>query len=208
MTPARIVLFLLALAFASVVGLTIASMPGCAKTHTRTGGGHAATWENPRGAKYALSHQNQFNARISNARRDKDQGVRERSEISGRNGFDTERESEAIVQAVSVRFEQLANPNCKRQRSLRSSPRGLNGAECARLSSSASVSTPTRDRSRHPASAILNSAGGGGPKAPGYGNDCRPSQRTDYARERTSEANFVDPGSIPGGYTKQQARAS
>lgn len=167
------------------------------KTLSRIGGDHAAAWENPRGAKYALSHQ-----AIDDSRE------RPAPSNSWPTGFDTERELEAIVQAVSVRFEQLANPNCKRQRSLRSSLRGLNGAERARLSSSASVSTPTRDRPRHLASAVLNSAGGGGPKAPGYGNDCRPSQRTDYARERTSEANFVDPGSIPGGYTKQQARAS
>lgn len=34
MTAARIALFLLALAFASMVGLTIASMPGCANKHS------------------------------------------------------------------------------------------------------------------------------------------------------------------------------
>jgi hypothetical protein len=189
-----------AILFAVVVVsiLTLAAMGGCLRAQqSHKGESHEAPRVTPGPVAGSAGSRTLESFGTDAARR----MTPSRAVTSGPIGFDTKRESEAIVQAVSVRFEQPANPNRKRQRDLRSSPRGLNGAECARISSSASVSTPTRDRPRHPASAVLNSAGGGGPKAPGYGNDCRPSQRTDYARERTSEATFVDLGSIPSGST-------
>lgn len=138
-------------------------------------------------------------ARACGARASRESGVaRLTGGFSGPTGFDTERESEAIVQAVSVRFEQLATPNCERQRGLRSSC-GLTdvGAQDALV---AHRCKPTRDRSRHSASAAQIQRMVEGFRAPSF-MGCQRAQNAGYARERTSEATFVDRGSIPRGST-------
>lgn len=117
---------------------------------------------------------------------------------SGPTGFDTERESDAIVPAVSVRCEQLANPNCERQRGFRPSHRGLIGVDeqGARVAHRRKHTSSAETDCRVPAQiqTVVEAPTPLVPKAV----DCL---EFDYARERTSEANFVDPGSTPGGST-------
>lgn len=117
---------------------------------------------------------------------------------SGPTGFDTERESVAIVQAVSARFEQLANPNCERQRGFRSSC-GLTDVD-VQGALVAHRCKPTRDRSRHSASAAQIQRMVEGFRAPGS-MGCQRAPNAGYARERTTKATFVDRGSIPRGST-------
>ncbi len=123
---------------------------------------------------------------------------------SGPTGFDTERESEAIVQAVSARFEQLANPSCKRQRSFRSS-RGLNGVDeqGARVAHRRKHTSSAATRLRV-AAQIQKMVEAPTPLVP----EAVRCLKSDYARERTSEANFVDLGSTPSGSTHRNQSVS
>ena len=194
---ARALLVAILVSVVAVCVLTLATIASCSRAHhSKEGVNHEAPRVTPgpvagsAGSRTTIAIAHDAERRIAPAR----------SATSGPIGFDTERDSEVNVQAVSVRFEQPANPNCKRQRSLRSSPRGLNGVERARLSSSAPASTPTRDRSRHCASAAQIQRMVEGFRSPGSIGRRRASN-ADYARERASDATFVDPGSIPGGST-------
>ncbi len=114
-------------------------------------------------------------------------------------GFDLAQESEVIVPAVSVRCEQLAKHNRKRQRGFRFRPHGLSGVDAQGVR--------VTHRRKHTNSAwtdcrvlaqiqtVVEVPAPVAPKAV----DCL---EVDYARERATEASVEDRGSIPRAYTR------
>lgn len=117
--------------------------------------------------------------------------------FTGPKGFDTARESETIMPAVSARREQLANPNRKRQRDLRSGCGLIGvGAQGARVAHRRKHTRSAETDCRVPAQ-IQTVVEAPTPLVP-EAVDCL---KVDYACERGSESNVVDPSSILGGST-------
>lgn len=109
-------------------------------------------------------------------------------------GFDGGQETSLIVLAGSVRHEQPANVNRERQLGTRSRPRGVNGVERVRRSSSAFGVSTRAGLQRARVGAVVEIRCGGGGAAPGAGLS---RLKTDYARERDDVSSPADRGSIP-----------
>lgn len=114
--------------------------------------------------------------------------------IWARIGFDGGGEASLIVLAGSVRHEQPANVNRERQLGTRSRPRGVNGVECVRRSSSAFGVSTRAGLQRARVGAVVEIRCGGGGATPSAE---LPMLRIGYARERDDGLSLSDRGSIP-----------